>query len=59
MARSKIKVKVKSSSKAKIQRELRRAITKNLTCPNCGHNMPTTSMGTSTCRYCGFKLKMN
>lgn len=52
------RIKVKTPSKAKIRREMRRAVTKNLKCPNCGRKMPTTSMSQSKCPHCGFTLKL-
>lgn len=52
------RIKIKTPSKAKIRREMRRAVTKNLKCPNCGRNMPTTSMSQSKCPGCGFTLKL-
>lgn len=55
---AKIRIKVKAPSKAQITREIRRAVTKSLKCPNCGRNMPTTTMSVSRCSGCGFTLKM-
>lgn len=52
------RIKIKTPSKAKIRREMRKAVTKNLKCPNCGRNMPTTTMSQSRCSGCGFTLKM-
>lgn len=52
------RIKIKTPSRAKIRRDMRRAMTRNLKCPNCGRKMPTTSMSQSKCSRCGFTLKM-
>lgn len=55
----KMKIRIKKPSKQTIVRDIRRAVTKNLKCPNCGSSMPTTTMSSSRCSKCGFTLKMN
>lgn len=52
------RVRIKKPSKTKIRNDLRRAITKKLTCPSCGRNMPTTASNSSRCPGCGFTLKL-
>ncbi len=56
---AKIRVKVKTPSKAKIKRELNKAVRKNLSCPNCGRNLPYTNMSRTKCSSCGQEIRLN
>lgn len=52
------KIKIKTPSKAQLTREFRRAFTKNLRCPQCGRNIPTTTMSSVTCPGCRLTIKL-
>lgn len=54
----KTRIRIKTPSKTKIRNDLRRAVTRKLTCPSCGSNMPTTASSSSRCPRCGFTFKL-
>ena len=54
-----VKIKVKVPSKAKIRRELTKAVRKNLICFNCGRKLPSGDSSSVTCPACGAKTKLN
>lgn len=55
---TKVKIKIKTPSKAKIQREFTKAIRKNLTCFNCGRKLPSGVASTVTCPSCGATTRL-
>lgn len=55
---SKIKVKIKTPSKAKIRRDLTKAIRKQLLCFNCGRKLPSGVSNSVTCPSCGAKTRL-
>ena len=55
---SKIKVKIKTPSKAKIRRDLTKAIRKQLVCFNCGRKLPSGVASSVTCPSCGAKTRL-
>lgn len=56
---AKIKLKFKTPSKSKIKRDMRKAIRKNLVCPNCDHKLPYTSLSSTKCSRCGTNITIN
>ncbi|MGX7195475.1 hypothetical protein [Enterococcus olivae] len=53
------RIKIKVPSKAKIRREMTKAIRKNLLCFNCGRKLPSGLASTVTCPNCGARTKLN
>ncbi|WP_285122315.1 hypothetical protein [Lactococcus petauri] len=53
------RVRVKMPSKAKIKRDLTKAIRKNLVCFNCGRKLPSGFSSIITCPSCGAKTKLS
>lgn len=56
---SRVKIKVKAPSKAKLKREMKKAVRKSLVCPNCGHKLPYTAMSKTRCSRCGQNITIN
>ncbi len=55
---ARVRVKIKTPSKAKIKRELTRAVRKVLVCSNCGRKLPNGVSSTVTCPSCGSKTRI-
>lgn len=53
-----VRVRVKVPSKARIKRDLTKAVRKNLLCFNCGRKLPSGVASTVTCPYCGAKTRI-
>lgn len=55
---ARVRVKIKTPSKATIQRQVTRAIRKNLVCFKCGRKLPSGFSSTVTCPSCGAKTRL-
>ncbi len=55
---ARVRVKIKTPSKAKIKRELTRAVRKVLVCSNCGRKLPNGVSSTVICPSCGSKTRI-
>lgn len=55
---ARVRVKIKTPSKAAIQRQITRAVRKNLVCFNCGRNLPNGVSSTVTCPSCGSRTRL-